>query len=28
MLEYADQIRDQRTGFSKASLGLDPKPFQ
>ncbi len=28
MLEYADQIRDQRTGFSKASLGLDPKQLQ
>ena len=28
MLEYADQIRDQRTGFSKASMGLDPKQLQ
>lgn len=28
MLEYMDQIRDQRTGFSKASLGLDPKALQ
>ena len=28
MLEYIDQVRDQRTGFSKASLGLDPKALQ
>ena len=28
MLEYIDQVRDQRTGFSKASLGLDPKVLQ
>ena len=28
MLEYMDQVRDQRTGFSKASLGLDPKSLQ
>ena len=28
MLEYMDQVRDQRTGFSKASLGLDPKALQ
>ena len=28
MLEYIDQVRDQRTGFSKASLGLDPKSLQ
>ncbi len=28
MLEYVDQVRDQRTGFSKASLGLDPKVLQ
>ena len=28
MLEYIDQVRDQRTGFSKASLGIDPKALQ
>jgi len=28
MLEYVDQIRDQRTGFSKASMGLDPSTLQ
>ena len=28
MLEYVDQVRDQRTGFSKASLGLDPSALQ
>ena len=28
MLEYVDQVRDQRTGFSKASMGLDPKVLQ
>ena len=28
MLEYMDQVRDQRTGFSKASLGLDPDALQ
>jgi hypothetical protein len=28
MLEYLDQVRDQRTGFSKASLGLDPSALQ
>tara|TARA_R100000664_G_C2758550_1_gene147528 strand:+ start:1260 stop:3242 length:1983 start_codon:yes stop_codon:yes gene_type:complete len=28
MLEYMDQVRDQRTGFSKQSLGLDPKALQ
>ena len=28
MLEYVDQVRDQRTGFSKASMGLDPNALQ
>ena len=28
MMEYMDQVRDQRTGFSKASLGLDPAALQ
>ncbi len=28
MLEYVDQVRDQRTGFSKASMGLDPSTLQ
>lgn len=28
MLEYVDQMRDQRTGFSKASMGLDPSTLQ
>ena len=28
MMEYMDQVRDQRTGFSKASLGLDPDALQ
>jgi hypothetical protein len=28
MLEYVDQMRDQRTGFSKASAGLDPDRLQ
>lgn len=28
MLEYWDQLRDQRTGFSKASMGLDPDSLQ
>ena len=28
MLEYMDQVRDQRTGFSKQSIGLDPKALQ
>jgi hypothetical protein len=28
MLEYVDSIRDQRTGFSKASMGLDPSTLQ
>jgi hypothetical protein len=28
MLEYMDLVRDQRTGFSKASMGLDPDALQ
>ena len=28
MLEYIDQMRDQTTGFSKASAGLDPDRLQ
>lgn len=28
VLEYMDQMRDQRTGFSKASMGLDPDALQ
>ena len=28
MLEYVDSVRDQRTGFSKASMGLDPSTLQ
>jgi len=28
MLDYMDSVRDQRTGFSKASMGLDPSTLQ
>lgn len=28
MLGYIDEVRDQRTGFSKASMGLDPSTLQ
>ena len=28
MLAYLDEIRDQRSGFSKASMGLDPDALQ
>lgn len=28
MLGYMDEVRDQRTGFSKASMGLDPSTLQ
>jgi len=28
MLGYIDEVRDQRTGFSKASMGLDPNALQ
>lgn len=28
MLGYMDDVRDQRTGFSKASMGLDPDSLQ